>query len=42
MTTKVHRSMLSNESGIGYNTGDGGTVTQATSKITAVTLNKAV
>lgn len=41
MTTKVTRSMTNTSSGIGYNTGDGGTVVQATDKITAVTLNKA-
>jgi hypothetical protein len=40
MTTLVPPNLIDQSSGIGYTPGNGGTVTQATSKSTAVTLNK--
>jgi len=40
-TGEVTNAMLASSGGIGYVTGTGGTVTQATSKSTGVTLNKA-
>ena len=40
MTVKVPINMQDTSAGIGYQTGDGGVVTQLTSKSTAVTLNK--
>jgi hypothetical protein len=39
-TGEVTNTMLASSGGIGYVTGTGGTVTQATSKSTGVTLNK--
>lgn len=42
MTTRVPAQMMDIANGMGYVTGHGGTVTQATSKSTAVTLNKPV
>lgn len=39
-TSEVTNTMLASSSGLGYVTGRGGTVTQATSKATAVTLSK--
>jgi hypothetical protein len=40
MTTKVPPNLIDQTNGVGYTPGAGGTVTQATSKGTAVTLNK--
>jgi hypothetical protein len=40
MTTRVPPQLLDQSSGIGYTPGVGGSVTQATNKTTAVTLNK--
>jgi hypothetical protein len=40
MTTVVPNSLLKFTDGMGYKSGDGGAVTQETSKATAVTINK--
>jgi len=40
MTTLVTPNLIDQTNGVGYTPGAGGTVTQATSKSTAVTLNK--
>lgn len=40
MTTLVPPNLIDQTNGVGYTPGAGGTVTQATSKSTAVTLNK--
>ena len=40
MTTRVPPNLIDQTNGVGYTPGAGGTVTQATSKSTAVTLNK--
>ena len=40
MTTKVPPNLIDQTNGVGYTPGAGGTVTQATSKTTDVTLNK--
>ena len=40
MTTRVPPNLIDQTNGVGYTPGAGGTVTQATSKTTDVTLNK--
>lgn len=40
MTTRVPPQLIDQSNGIGYTPGAGGSVTQATSKTTAITLNK--